>query len=152
MFRGCWVLKKCPLWWLHRLLLSFRLEKYFLIFWLFVAVGHCIWQKLKIDTGIALSGSEMLCGLRSSSDIFRHVLLLSLWSSLLWGPLLGKICKLEIMIYWSLNDQSNNSSSLVRKILWNFGGKYWKRRSFVMIVNSGMLTMKTDEIGAAIWA
>ena len=30
--------------------------------------------------------------------------------------------------------------------------KYWKRRSFVMIVNSAMLTMKTGEIGAAIWA
>ena len=41
---------------------------------------------------------------------------------------------------------------LYEKFLETLVGKYWKRRSFVMIVNSGMLTMKTDEIGAAIWA
>ena len=88
-------------------------------------------------------------------DIFRHVPLLSLWSSPPWDLPLYKICKLEtsvreIMIYWTMNDQNNDSSS--PKILGNFSSKYWKRRSFVMIVNWGMLTKKTDEIGAAMWA
>ena len=35
--------------------------------------------------------------------------------------------------------------------LGNSSGKYWRKRYFVMIVNSTMLTMKTDKMAAATW-
>ena len=63
-----------------------------------------------------------------------------------------RCCVCYVSENWKLWSWMINSSSLVQIFLGNFVGKYWKRRSFVMIVNSAMLTVKTDEIGAAIWS
>ena len=85
---------------------------------------------------------------RSSSDVFRFCDFdLNLcWvrcgvKSENWKQKLGKY-----------DFECSKQQFKVTKCLGNFVGKYWKRRSFVMIVNSAMLTMKTDEIGAAIWS
>ena len=121
-------------------------------------MGHFIWDKLNIDSsrGIALCGSEMLCGLKLaseiSSDMFRfchfdlHLRgICRCIKSANWKQVLGKLWFIE---QWMIK----TTIQVLRKILGNFSRKYWKRRSFVMIVNWGMLTKKTDEIGAAMWA